>query len=302
MALRFKPLSWFCWALIYSWKGLNPFGFHLVNLLLHCFNTVLLFALLKFFFCAPERITPESSPHRMILCAWGALLWAIHPLRAEPVAWATGLPYGLSLVFVVSSLLFYLHWQRSLWIGNSKPVLYWAAVISFLASALAYPMAVTYPLVLLVLDLWPLRRCRLQKDDLAACKRVFMEKVPFFLITGLLIGITLYGRVRAGGNWEAPVSLNEFGLFSRMMQAFYIWPYYAWKFWVPSDLSPLYLTLCSFNPLAPLFIINATLVLGLTSFVFWKRREWPLAVTLWSCHLASAHSHPRSHRPSLCSQ
>ena len=82
-ALRFKPLSWFCWALIYSWKGLNPFGFHLANLLLHCFNAVLLFALLKFFFCGPEGTTPESSPHRMILCAWGALLWAIHPLRAE---------------------------------------------------------------------------------------------------------------------------------------------------------------------------------------------------------------------------
>ena len=70
-------------------------------------------------------------------------------------------------------------------------MLYWAAVISFLASALAYQMALTYPLVLFVLDLWPLRRCRLQKEDLAACKRVFIEKVPFFLISALLLAIIL---------------------------------------------------------------------------------------------------------------
>ena len=113
-AIRYKPLAWLAWAAVHELFGLNPFGFHLANVLLHSVNTVLVFLLIR------RLLKLAATPHvseslRMSAAthdagaALGALVWAVHPLRVEPVAWVTGLPYGLSLAFLLLATIFYLH-------------------------------------------------------------------------------------------------------------------------------------------------------------------------------------------------
>jgi tetratricopeptide (TPR) repeat protein len=99
------------------------------------------------------------------------------------------------------------------------------------------------------------------------------------------MAVTLYGRVQAGGIWSKPRSLEDFGLLSRIMQGFYIWAYYAWKFWVPLNLSPFYTTLVAFKPMAWPFVASALFVLSLTALLVYKRRQWPFLLSVWLCHL-----------------
>src|SRR5712671_202104 len=69
-ALRYKPLSWLAWALIYSWIGLDPFGFHLANLLLHCLNTVFVFAVLRALFSDGQSEDSGPAQTKLIICGW----------------------------------------------------------------------------------------------------------------------------------------------------------------------------------------------------------------------------------------
>src|SRR5205823_3655595 len=69
------------------------------------------------------------------------------------------------------------------------------------------------------------------------------------------------------------------------MQAFYIWAHYVWRPLVPGDLAPVYTTLVEFRPMTLPFVASALLVVGVTTVLIWKRREWPVALTLWVAHL-----------------
>ena len=306
-ALRYKPLSWLAWALIYRCAGLAPSAFHLANLLIHCLNTALLFQLLCRFYRISgfngKGATPLSDPsasmalgrgeagtpnhlaanRQLLICAWGAAVWAIHPLRAEPVAWITGLPYGLALLFLLLSLLCYLRSTDSVY-EPTRNRWYWSSVLAFLISALSYPIGLTFPLVLFVLDIFPFRRWA-WGGDLRQLWRVASEKTPFLLIALVFMGLTVRGRLSGGGIWLEAASLSDFGFLSRVMQAFYIWCYYAWKFWLPYNLSPYYTTLIHFNPLGWQFIGSALAVISISFCALWKRRQLPLLCAGWFCYL-----------------
>src|SRR3954447_15144044 len=92
-ALRYKPLSWLAWAGVYTCVGLDPFGFHLANIILHCANTVLLFGAIFSVLSLIQRKSATPVSLQLLVSGWGALVWAIHPWRVEPVSWVTGLPY-----------------------------------------------------------------------------------------------------------------------------------------------------------------------------------------------------------------
>jgi hypothetical protein len=286
-AMRYKPVSWLTWAAIYRLSGLKPFAYHLANLLLHCGNAVLVLLIIRhlLFFNGGHRHS-EGHRNRLLLCAGvGALLWAIHPLRVEPVAWATALPYDLALFFVFVSFLCYLRADRA--DAVNKRILYWGSVLAFTLALLTYPIVLGFPLVLVVLDYY--RRMQLNGGptrwwDRQGC-RIWLEKIPFLLVSGLFIGIALYGRIRPAGRWAEAASVEEFGLVSRAMQAFYIWAYFLWKPYYPTDLSPVYTTLLSFHPTDLTFLSSMVLVVGLSFLVVWHRRKWPAACALWSCHL-----------------
>ncbi len=324
-AIRYKPLSWLAWAVAHEFFGLNPFGYHLANLLLHCANAVLVFLVIRRLLelaskpVGRDSVKPhserseasgasnskkvnqnarsaradsasiqgstESHPtgHWLDTCAaLGALLWAVHPLRVEPVAWVTGLPYGLSLFFLLVATLFYLRAHSPQPDPASRQRAYWLSVAAFALAVLSYPIVLGYVAVLLALDFFPLRRIHEAPGTLRA---VILGKLPYLALSLLLVAGTLYGRFHVTGTWDKPVTLDNFPPFARAMQAFYLWAYYVWKPLLPLDLCPVYPVLMEsrFNE-AP-FLLSALGVLAVSTVLLVKRRVWPGALALWIAHL-----------------
>ena len=287
-AMRYKPLSWLVWAIIYACDRLNPFGYHLANLLLHCSNAVLVFAVIRRLLLAGNPGDAQAREYLSVTAGLGALLWAIHPLRVEPVAWATGLPYDLALFFVLVSFVCYLRMSCVELTITRQRFYYWGAILSFILSLLSYPVTIGYSVVLMVVDVFPLKRISLSRGRWwdATARQIWLEKVPFLAVTCLFIGIALYGRIKPTGIWHAAAPIENFSLTSRAAQAFYIWAYYIWKPWLSTNLSPVYTTLISFEPTDWPFVASMVMVLGISLLVWRKRREWPSAFALWICHLA----------------
>jgi len=290
VALRYKPLSWLAWAIVFEFGGLNPFGFHLANLVLHCLNTVLLFLAVMALFTARTGGGALKKPSVLFVAAWAALLWALHPLRVEPVAWVTGLPYDLCLFFLLGSLLFYLSSNDPLLSLQKRLGCYWCSVVGFLLASLAYPIGLGFPAVLVTLDWFLFDRFKSATGlfNPGGAWKCLVGKAPYALIALFLVALAVYGRIPPEGTWSTakPPSLDEFGLASRAMQACYICIYYVWKFWFPFDLSPIYTTLLVFKPLDLPFISSALLLALLSVLLIVKRRKWPIALALWICHLA----------------
>jgi protein O-mannosyl-transferase len=283
---RYQPLSWVTWSAIRTVAGLAPWAYHLAVLVFHAGNTVLVFLLIR-------RLLSWSSPApapagRMICAALAAGLWALHPMRVETVAWAVELVFVQSTFFFLLALLAYL---RAAQAGGSsgRSRFPWAAFGWFVASLLSYPLALGGLVVFVVLDFYPLRR--LDGSWRAwfrhPARRVWVEKAPFLLVILTIALGGLYARTHhAGTAWPKPPTLEEFGLLSRLMQAFYIWAHYLWKPWVPFHLSPVYTTLVQFETGDWPFVLSAALVVGLTIVMVWNHRRWPVALGAWISYLA----------------
>jgi len=146
-AANYHPLTWLSHLLDVQLFGLDPAGHHLVSVALHALNAVLVFLLLRRLLGAGQRREP--------LAALGAALFALHPLRVESVAWASERKDLLCALFFLLALLAYLrHAERP------GPWRYAAVLLATALALLAKPMAVTLPCVMVLLDLWPLRRLR----------------------------------------------------------------------------------------------------------------------------------------------
>ena len=287
-AMRYKPLSWLAWALIHGGSGLQPAAYHLFNVLLHGANAVLVFLLIRRLLAKPAGLSP-ARPGQVILCAaLGALLWAVHPLRVEPVAWVTGMPYGLALLFLLVSVHCYLAAMPVDESGRLRSSLYWVSVACFGLALLTYPVVLGFVGVLVVLDVYPLRRLGGAAGwwRSRTARQVWLEKVPFVAATGVFVGIALLGRLKPVGVWEEGAGLQSFGVGSRLLQACYIWGHYFWKPWFPFDLSPLYTTLVSFRPTDPALMASVLLVAAVTGLLVLQRYRWPGLLALWVCHLA----------------
>jgi len=288
--MRYKPLTWLAYALVHQVGGLNPLGYHLANLLVHCFNAVLVFVVIRRLLAAsiPGQDADERLTQATLPAAGGALLWAINPLRVEAVARVTDLTFCLTLLFLLISLWCYLRAQQS---GNptcARRSFYWCSVGAFALSMLSLPFAFGYAVVLVVLDWHPLRRfegCTHWWQD-GKARQVLLEKIPFLALGGLLF-VTFLARMNPTGIWAArPAVASGFNSFERAMQAFYVWAYYVWKPWLPFHLSPVYTTLVKFNPNAWPFWLSAALVIGTTVLLVRRRKQWPWALALWISHLA----------------
>ena len=287
-AVRYKPLTWLSYGLIYELNGLDPFGYHLASLLLHCSNAVLMFAVIRRLLAlaaSPGQIG-ETQPEVNLPAALGALLWAVNPLRVEPVARVTDLTYGQSLFFLLLSLWCYLPSPPGASINQPRRASYWCSVAMFALSMLSYPFAFGYVLVLAALDWYPLRRLDWATPwwRQAASRRVALQKTPFLLLGGLVFA-TWLARLNPMGDWTRLPSAANLNPLKQAIQALYVWAYYVWKPWLPLHLSPLYNTLVWFNPLAWPFWSSAALVAGITLALWRNRRQWPWAVVLWVAHL-----------------
>ena len=237
--------------------GLNAAGHHVVNALLHAANAVLVFLML-------EGLT--GARYRS---AFAAAVFAVHPLAVESVAWVTERKDVLSTTFWMLSVIAYGRYARG---GGRGP--YAAAVVLMALGLMAKPTLVALPLVLLVLDFWPLRRWA----DVPA-PRLLGEKLPFFLLAGASAATTVFSHARGGhlaSDTAAPVA-------SRVANALWSLVIYLEKTVVPTGLAVFYPLregrLMSGRTLA------AVVVLGLLAWLAARgasRRPYLITGLLWS--------------------
>jgi hypothetical protein len=187
------PLTILSYQFDASVFGKAPWGFHLTNVLLHAASVACLFLVLA-------RMT--GCPGRS---AVATLLFAVHPLRVESVAWVAERKDVLSLLFVIVTIMAYERYCRA----PSVPR-YLIVMVSLLASLLAKAMAVTVPVLFLLLDWWPLARVAIPGSDKRIPDRastapyparslleILAEKIPLFIMAGLFVLITLTTHARA---------------------------------------------------------------------------------------------------------
>ena len=234
-AANYHPLTWLSHMLDYRLFGLDPGGHHLTSLMLHILNTLILFAFLRYVTGALWR------------SFFVALLFAVHPLHVESVAWAAERKDVLSTFFGLLTLFSYAASVRS-----GKKRYYGLCIILYALSLLSKPMLVTLPFLLLLLDWWPLDidnlvdRCiawvaSLRKGhwDGASCLtsiRLLLAKTPFFLLCIASCVVTVHAQ-RAG---SAVVSLADFPMSVRLTNASTAYLLYIWKTILPVGLSVMY--------------------------------------------------------------
>ncbi|UCG59240.1 MAG: tetratricopeptide repeat protein [Phycisphaerales bacterium] len=289
-AMRYYPLTLLSWSITYHFWGLNPFWYHLGNWLLHGANSVLVFLLLRGLLVAglSGRGGPAVAPWRVtVSAALAALLWSLHPLRVEPVAWAVDRSYCQAAFFLLLSTLCYLG-ANAVAVSNARRcILLTISLMCYLASLLSHAIGMSFLFVFVAMDVYPLRRLGGSRGWLKtpAARRVLLEKIPFVAVSSAVALVTLGVRLASAGVWRKPVSLAEFSLFERLMQGMYVWAYYAWRPWYPLSLSPVYTTFVDFDPSSLPFIASLLAVVGAITALVFLRRRWPLALVLGICHL-----------------
>ena len=278
---HYQPLSWITFAVDYLIWGMNPLGYHLTNLVLHTVNAALFYFLAQRLLSVALSIPYPSADLRLKLAAgFATLFFAIHPLRVESVAWATERRDVLSGLFFLATVLCYLraatasnnvsHRQR--WLG--------AALSCYGLSLLSKASGVTLTLVLLVIDVYPLRRLGPGKWFGPLSRRVWLEKVPFLFLAALAGIIAPLAQQDAG----AVASLRVHGLASRLAQSLYGLVFYLWKTILPLDLSPLYEVPPHLNPFAWPFLVSGAVVVAISIGVFVLRHRWPAGFASWLCY------------------
>ena len=213
-ASNWHPLTWLSHMLDYELYGMEPFGHHLTSLIFHITNTLLLFGVLL-------KMTGALWRSGLV-----AILFALHPLNVESVAWVSERKNVLSTFFLLLTLWAYVKYVDRKNAGN------YLLVVLFLALGLmSKPMLVTLPFVLLLLDFWPLKRFSEARPT-----RLILEKVPLFV---LLIGscVATFIAQRSGGAMRS----SEFSsLYFRIANALVSYFEYLRNMLWPSGLSVFY--------------------------------------------------------------
>ena len=281
---RYVPFAWLGWALEQHFFGLTAVSAHVGNLLYHAVNAVLVFFLVR-------RLVPRREKNRATftdnVAFTAALLWALHPLRVEVVAWASGRMYAQGACFALLGILAYLR-AAEIAPGTRGQWGWLALSLAALAIAiLTYPVFVPVVAVLPLIDLFALRRFEPGVPSWRGARNraVWLEKIPFLALAGAIALVTIAARTKAQGIWAPPPTLAEFGLGDRIAQAGYVWSYYVWKPLVPFGLAPVYTTLVEFDPRGVIFIFSISSVVGVSAGLFWQRARWPGAWALWLAHL-----------------
>jgi tetratricopeptide (TPR) repeat protein len=287
---RYTPLAALHYTIAYQLFKLNPLGYHLGAWLFHGANAVLVFLVLrKFLVIVFSRRTEEDIDYVRINVGsgLGALVWSLHPLRVEPVAWAGASFYPQAMFFLLLSLFYYLHANELAYGQHFRRRRLTASVIFFAASLLSHPIGICFFIVLIVLDVYPLGRIRggRQWYGTPATRQALWEKLPFAAAGVLVLFVTAIIRLTSPQAITEPVSLAEFGLSERIMQALYIWAYYFWRPWYPLNLMPVYTTLTAFEPFSLPFIASGTGVILCLALLLLLWRRWPLGLMLGICHL-----------------
>jgi tetratricopeptide (TPR) repeat protein len=235
----YQPLSWMLAEAEYAASGINPRGYHLTSVFLHTACAVVLYVL-TFNLLSHCQLTGESREscgnHRYIASGLATALFAVHPLRVEPVAWASGQAYLPCILFAMLSVLCYVRAHEANQRQASQSTVWWLAtsIVLFGASLLSKAASLGLPAALLVLDFYPLRR--LGSDARSGVrrsqKRVWLEKLPYIVLS-LILGVLAIAAKRSTGTLA---DVERTGIMGRLALACYSAWFYLIKTLLPADL------------------------------------------------------------------
>src|SRR5947209_4414937 len=276
---HYIPLTWVTFGMDHFLWGMKPVGYHLTSLLLHAANAVLFFSLVRRILTLALPSAAERDHALVVSAGFAALVFAIHPLRVESVAWVTERRDVLSGLFYLLTILEYLRAcepeKRGRW-------WYWLSVVTFVCALLSKSMVVNLPVVLLILDVYPLRRLGGAIGWWSApARRVYVEKIPFVLLAAAASAIAFMAQFSA----QPAASLAQLSVLGRLAVSAYGLSFYLGKLVVPVNLSPLYELPPTVNPGALPFILSYGLVLAITALVLVLRRRVPGLLATWLAYI-----------------
>ncbi|MBW1801334.1 MAG: tetratricopeptide repeat protein [Deltaproteobacteria bacterium] len=270
------PITWISLMADYQLYGLHPGGFHVSNVLFHLANTLLLFAVLH---CMTGLLWRS---------AFVAALFGVHPLHVESVAWITERKDVLSGFFWMLTMWAYFRYTK-----QTGPMRYALVVLFFTLGLMSKPMLVTLPLVLFLLDYWPLGRYKWvpshdARNDISEGSAVivprsltflFFEKVPLFALA-FVSGILTLTATKHGGGLE---SLEALPLDARIANAAISWVSYMLKMIWPHQLAIFYPHAGGTLPLWYLFAAGSLLIV--LSFFIFRAYHKPFLSVGWLWYL-----------------
>jgi len=295
----YQPLSWLTLAVDYSLWGLNPRGYHLTNVLLHSLGAAAMCLAVTSILsarrtCAPSGSLggdgPSGTPRRsgsgreVTGAIVAALAWAVHPQHVESVAWVTERRDVLSGLFFFLSVWCYVEAHSGARSGPSRTRWERAAGTLFVLALLSKATVVTLPLVLLVLDVYPLRRLGGRFKDwwTPSRRHVFVEKFNYLGFALLAVVVGLIGQAQAG----ALRTLGQVGLVERAVIALHAVFFYLGKTFWPTGLSPLYPRPDVIRWTDPPFAVALVVVPVIVIVVFLLRRRFPGIPAAGTAYLA----------------
>lgn len=261
-AFNWHPITWLSHMAVAQFGGMDPGAHHLANVAIHAASSVLLFLLFL-------RMTGAMWQSWFV-----AALFGLHPMHVESVAWVAERKDVLSAFFGFLTLFLYAEYAAR----KPNPVPYTLALSSFLLGLMSKSMLVTLPVVMLLIDFWPLARFRPatgEKGVSARAAALFREKIPFFAASLAVAIMTVYAQ-RHGG---ALKDLYERPLEQRIENALVSYARYVFKAVWPRDLAFLYPYPASFPPWQVAGSLCLLILVSLGAVRF--RRRLPFLAAGW---------------------
>lgn len=277
---HYQPLSWLSFAMDHYLWGLDPTGFHGTNIILHILTAIIFFYITRILMC--KIMSNEQSGIIILGALFAALLFSIHPLRVESVAWATERRDVLSGFWLMLAIAGYLHAQNRH--SSSIYILFLTlSLFAYILSLLSKAAGITLPVVLLLLDRYPLKRFSIHHihSTQDSFKRIILEKIIYCIPAISVASLALWAQSKSGALW----SIQEHPISLRVSQAFYGIMFYPIKTLWPAGLIPLYEQRPDASALEIVNILAAMGVITLT-VLFWKlRRRVPSLLCCWFIYL-----------------
>ena len=262
-----NPLTWISLGIDHALFGLDPWGYHLTNVLLHGATTLAVVLLVGTLF---SRAWNAFDGRVLVAAVVAGMIFAVHPLHVESVAWVSERKDVLFGLFYVVALLFYLRFTE-----HHRRADYFASLGAFALALLAKPMAVSLPLVLVILDVYLLGRFSKPGGI-----HVIVEKIPFVALGIASSVVTIMAQ------WHGGAVARHIGLGERLWIAERAFGFYLAKTAWPTNLVPMYPLESQFSPWRWDYLLSLALVLGASLTAVVLRRRVPLVSALWAAYVA----------------
>jgi Tfp pilus assembly protein PilF len=275
---HYIPSTWLTFSLDYTLWGMNPFGYHLTNNVIHAANAALFFLVALRLLGKATALTGSALRSSS---AVAALFFALHPLRAESVAWATERRDVLAGLFFLLTVLMYLEASEA--DGRRRSRLLVGSMACYVLALLSKSIVMTLPAVLILLDIYPLGRLSsrwgMWRD--AAQRSVLKEKLAY-LVLGFAGALTAYWAV---ASHRYLTDMTKFGWSGRLTIATYSLWFYLEKTLLPLSLSPVHELPAMVSPSELRFAVGWIAVIAISVATLALRQRWPAGLALWAYYI-----------------